>query len=576
MKIKLFKKIKGARQGKKRSIVEKLLYKFSLRTRLLILFIFLLILATNAVGGISYIKAKETTLQAIENRLVREADIMSYTAANLKFLYVSDYEYFIQQLETHIRTQQRQLNDDGITTEFFYIKDNQAVPFNVSKDSGIEFSDSLVDKIVTTENGVFHDTIDGIEYTIAYQEMREISGTYILVVPTASYMGPINQVANYTLTVIIISIIISTVLIILFVRTLTKPLTLLRNTMREAREGNLTHTSPIKTTLPEITSLNKSYDSMIDQMRSMLNELKVTTKDLEVTGEELKLSSDDSLSSSRQLIEAINIVKSGSEETASSSESSRGSFQDMRIKIENMMNNMSIIFSSSKDMNTSANSGEQSITNLITTIHSFEKDFHHMTKTIAEVKNHSLSISNIVGLIQGIAEQTKLLALNATIEAARAGEAGKGFAVVANEVRKLAEQSSTSTVKITESIIAMEDVTTRATEEFDQMLTKITANLATANESKLSFDDLMEEINKVSIKIQGMQGELADLQEVLPIIEQATLSFTSVSQETLASAEEILGMSNEQIDQLESTHEIGLKLTELSKSLSVMSERFKV
>ncbi len=97
-----------------------------------------------------------------------------------------------------------------------------------------------------------------------------------------------------------------------------------------------------------------------------------------------------------------------------------------------------------------------------------------------------------------------------------------------------------------------------------------------ANESKITFDELMQEIAGVNSNLQGMQGELEDLKGNLPQLEQAAEHFSSVSQETLASAQEMLATSENQIQQMESTDEIGLKLNHLSKSLAAITMRFKV
>ena len=553
---------------------EKILNKVSIRNRLLFLFITLLIVSITAVGISSYLKAKATTIETIENRLSRETEIMEYIANNLKFLYVSDDAYFMQELESNIRKQHNQLEKDGILSDSVYIKDRKVIPFKISAKSELALSDALVDKIIGMENGVFHDNINGEDYTLSIQKMDEINGIYALLVPTNSYMGPVNQMAQSTLYVILISAVISTIVIILFVRSFTNPLTLLRNTMREVRNGNLNSTLTMRTTIPELVSLRKSYDAMINQMKTMLGELKDATTELETTGEDLKTATDDGLNYSRQLVEAINIVKIGADQTVSTSEHSVVSFKTMKTKIEDMIENMELVFSRSEDMNQSAYDGEKNITKLIQTIDLFEKDFDHMTKTVQQVKDHSTSITKLVGLIQGIAEQTKLLALNATIEAARAGESGKGFAVVANEVRKLAEQSSSATEEITQSISEMENVTITASDEFNQMLRRIREHLLTANNSKESFDNLMNDIGKVSNKLQGMQGELYDLQKLLPKLEQIIINSTSISQETLASTEEMLASSEDHIMQMEKTHEIGLKLTKLANSLSSLTKRY--
>ena len=105
------------------------------------------------------------------------------------------------------------------------------------------------------------------------------------------------------------------------------------------------------------------------------------------------------------------------------------------------------------------------------------------TATIAQLGDSTREIGNIVGVIQSIAAQTNLLALNAAIEAARAGEAGRGFAVVADEVRSLAERTSSSTAEIESMIGKVQQQAADAVQVMEQGMGSMEEGLSIAEQA---------------------------------------------------------------------------------------------
>ncbi len=82
---------------------------------------------------------------------------------------------------------------------------------------------------------------------------------------------------------------------------------------------------------------------------------------------------------------------------------------------------------------------------------------------------YSSKITNVAGTIKGISDQTNLLGLNAAIEAARVGSAGAGFGVVATEVRKLSVDSKNATIRIEETLGAIQDSIKKMQEDFREI-----------------------------------------------------------------------------------------------------------
>lgn len=91
-----------------------------------------------------------------EDRLVRETELIGHIASNLKFLYISDEDYFKQQLTINIREQQRILHHEGIKSKYFYITEGEVIPFSIDNNEIPQIPQHLLDTMTTMDNITHH------------------------------------------------------------------------------------------------------------------------------------------------------------------------------------------------------------------------------------------------------------------------------------------------------------------------------------------------------------------------------------------------------------------------------------
>lgn len=147
-----------------------------------------------------------------------------------------------------------------------------------------------------------------------------------------------------------------------------------------------------------------------------------------------------------------------------------------------------------------------------------------VVSTMQEITTSSRKISDIIGVIDGIAFQTNILALNAAVEAARAGEQGRGFAVVASEVRSLAGRSADAAKEIKALIGAS--------------VSSVEGGSKLVSSAGESMNDIVVQVKRVADLIQEISSTAHEQTTGIDQINQAITQLDSATQQNAALVEE--------------------------------------
>ena len=211
---------------------------------------------------------------------------------------------------------------------------------------------------------------------------------------------------------------------------------------------------------------------------------------------------------------------------------------------------------------TEAQSAKEVVSASIGAIGRLTEEIDRGAGVINNLENDVDSITSMVGVIQGIAEQTNLLALNAAIEAARAGEQGRGFAVVADEVRSLASKTQTTTEEIQEMI--------------GRLQTGAKSAVSVMESSKDNGESTVQEINLTDKSLADITTSVSTISDMNTQIASAAEQQTAVSEEISRSVTRIADIATETSDGAISTEQTCSRLAALAEDTREQLGHFKI